>query len=210
MISRFFRGAVPLLILALTGCAAMDHSQCVSSDWHTVGFEDGARGHPMTKIGDYRRACAKYSVAPDFEAYRAGHSEGVELYCREGNGFNVGSRGDVYHAVCPPEYEQRFLAGYHTGRQLYELSSAVESAERRLASKRRALEEARRRLVEMQAAVIDKETSEEERAKLIVEIADSGHQQGRLESEIGALERELGARQEELNQFRASLTAYYD
>ncbi|HEY8507482.1 MAG TPA: hypothetical protein VIL32_03935, partial [Steroidobacteraceae bacterium] len=74
----------------------------------------------------------------------------------------------------------------------------------------RALEEARRRLVEMQAAVVDKATSDEDRAKLVVEIAENGQQQGRLENEIGALERELGARQEELNQFRASLAYFGD
>ena len=91
----------------IAGCSGMSEQACVTADWRTVGFEDGTLGRSVGNIGSYRNACAEHGVAPDLEAYRAGHAEGVQVYCRESNGFAVGHSGATYQGVCPADLEAR-------------------------------------------------------------------------------------------------------
>ncbi len=91
--SLSWRVLLPLTVITVVGCSTMGRLECEVSDWHSVGFEDGAKGASVARIGDYRKACAKHGVSPDLDAYRAGYAQGVETYCRESNGFNVGAAG---------------------------------------------------------------------------------------------------------------------
>src|SRR5690242_1789389 len=77
-------------LLGLAGCAGMSQQACVSADWRTIGFTDGSLGRSVATIGSYRQQCGEHGVAPDLDAYRAGHAEGVQTYCRASNGFEVG------------------------------------------------------------------------------------------------------------------------
>ena len=43
-------------MLALAGCAGMSEQACLTSDWRTVGFEDGSLGRSEATIGNYRKA----------------------------------------------------------------------------------------------------------------------------------------------------------
>ena len=204
-LSLSWRALLPLTVIVLAGCSAMGRSECEVSDWHSVGFEDGARGASVARIGDYRKACAKHGVTPDLEAYRAGYAQGVETYCRAANGFNLGSAGGTYGGMCPAELEGEFLSGYQSGRQLYELNAAVNTVSSQIAGKRHTLREVTEAQSEKEAALLDKDTPDNERVILANDIYQLGRRQGTLESEIAALQRELGARQEELDKFRESL-----
>jgi hypothetical protein len=53
---------VSLSWTAFTGCATLGKEECLNADWFTIGFEDGARGYPASRIGDHREACAKHGV----------------------------------------------------------------------------------------------------------------------------------------------------
>src|SRR6188508_963801 len=88
--------AAAAILLALAGCAGMSEQACLTSDWRTVGFEDGSLGRSEATIGNYRKACAEHGVSPDLAEYRAGHAEGVQTYCRPANGFEVGHSGAAY------------------------------------------------------------------------------------------------------------------
>jgi hypothetical protein len=81
------------VLLALAGCAGMSEQACLTSDWRTVGFEDGSLGRSEATIGSYRKQCAEHGVSPDLDAYRTGHADGVRVYCKPGNGFEVGHSG---------------------------------------------------------------------------------------------------------------------
>lgn len=209
MLTASWRALLPIAALALAGCAAMNRQECEVSDWRSVGFEDRARGTTVARIADYRKACAKHHVAPDLDAYRAGYAEGVETFCREANGFSVGSRGASYEGVCPSELEVQFLGGYRTGRHLYELNASVDEVAGKISSRRHALRENKERLVAKQAALLDKNTPDNERVALAAEIYELGKRQGAIESELAALQRELGARQEERDRFRESVAYHY-
>jgi Protein of unknown function (DUF2799) len=205
MLKLTWRTVLPLAVVALTACSTMSRPECEVSDWHSVGFEDGAKGASVARIGDYRKTCSKYNVSPDLDAYRSGYAQGVETYCREANGFNVGSGGGAYGGICPAELEEDFLTGYRDGRHLYELNAAVNAVSGQISNKRYALHQVKDTLATKEAALLDKITTDSDRVLLAKDIYELGRRQGTLESEIAALERELGARREELGRFRESL-----
>ena len=69
--------AAAAVMFALAGCAGMSEQACLTSDWRTVGFEDGSLGRSEATIGNYRKQCAEHGVAPDLDAIVPGHADGV-------------------------------------------------------------------------------------------------------------------------------------
>jgi hypothetical protein len=114
-----------LLSLLAGGCATLDKSECREADWTIIGLEDGARGRPLSYIGNHRKACAEYGVKPDLALYQRGHANGLQQFCTADNGFSLGRAGRTYNNVCPPALNGRFLAGYETGRVLHALSADI-------------------------------------------------------------------------------------
>jgi hypothetical protein len=194
-----------LVTAVLGGCAAMNKQECLVGDWHTVGFEDGAKGVNVTRIADYRKACAKYSVAPDLDSYRGGYELGLQTYCQESNGFRIGSSGGRYQGVCPAALEQQYLQGYRPGRQLFDMRVAVDRTAGQLAATRNELHENRKLIAEKQAGLMDEGTRAEQRVLLGTDIYKLSKRQAVLEGDIVALQRELAARQDELDRFRSTL-----
>ena len=156
----------------LAGCSGMSEQACLTADWRTVGFEDGTAGRSVGNIGSYRNACAEHGVAPDLEAYRAGHADGVQIYCRESNGFAVGHSGATYQGVCPADLEAAFVAEYNSGRRLHDLESALRSVDSRIASNYRAQEGIKQELTSIAATMIASDTTAEQR------VADGDAQRG--------------------------------
>lgn len=194
-----------LVTFMLGGCAAMNRQECLVGDWHTVGFEDGAKGTNVTRIADYRKACAKYSVAPDLDSYRNGYELGLQTYCQESNGFRVGSSGARYPGVCPTQLEGQYLQGYRPGRQLFELRVGVERANAQLAAGHNAIHENKRRIVEDEAALMQEGTPVDQRVIIGTEIYELSRKEAALEYQIPALENEVAARQDELDRFQSTL-----
>jgi hypothetical protein len=122
-----YRLALCLVAAALvSGCATLNKSECRKADWEMIGLEDGAKGHPLTYIGNHRKACAEYGVKSDLDQYSIGHQAGLTRFCTLDNGFKQGRAGREYNNVCPVELEGQFLAGYDTGRELHELKSEID------------------------------------------------------------------------------------
>lgn len=201
-----FRNVI-LMILGsvLAGCAGMSEQDCLVSDWRTVGFEDGTAGRPASTIGNYRQACSKHGVAPDLASYRAGHAEGVEIYCRPARGYDVGRRGGAYRGVCPAGLEPDFIAAYQSGRHLYELESAVSRIDSRIASNGREQERIRRELAEITATIAGGEATAEERVLLVATAAELGGRHSELSSETEALRDERVVHAAELEEYRQTL-----
>jgi len=191
--------------IILVGCAAMNEQECLVTDWRSVGFEDGVSGRPVNSIANYRQACSRHGVTPDLDKYRAGHSEGAEVYCRPGRGFDVGRRGAVYHGVCPADLESEFLVAYADGRHLYELESALRAVNNEIASNKQSLKHLRQDMVAAAAAIIADGTPAEERVRLLAETAELARREGELGEEIVELEREQAIREQELLSYRETL-----
>jgi hypothetical protein len=199
-------GALAYLI---AGCSGMSEQACLSADWRTVGFEDGTLGRSEAGIGRYRQQCGEHGVAPDLASYRAGHADGVRIYCRESNGFAVGHSGATYQGVCPADLEAAFVAEYNAGRQLHELESALRSVDSRIASNYRAQENITQELTGIAAKMIATDTTPEQRVAMVTRSAELGRRYGELTNEIRDLERDRALAERDLLDYRATLAAAF-
>jgi hypothetical protein len=100
------------LVLLLSGCAALNEQQCRTLSSTTIGEQDGRSGYPTSRFDDNQKACARYQLTLDRDAYLAGRAHGLENYCTPDNGSRVGLRGERYYGVCPREREDAFLLRY--------------------------------------------------------------------------------------------------
>jgi hypothetical protein len=191
----------------LSGCAGMSEQACVSADWRTVGFEDGTLGRSPATIGNYRQACSNHGVTPDLDAYRAGHAEGVEIYCRASHGFEVGHSGATYQGVCPDPLEADFVAEYNAGRHLFELEAALRNVDARIAGNHRTQENIKKELASIAATMVATDTTPEARVKLVTRSAELGRRYGELTTQTQQLERERAVHERDLFDYQQTLAA---
>ena len=123
-------GVAALALMYLQGCATLSEEECLSADWHTIGYEDGARGFSSQRIGQHREACAEHGIAPNFQAYMDGHRAGLRQYCIPVTGFSLGRSGKRYSGICPAELEQAFLIAFEDGRAVHRLYQEIEQLQR--------------------------------------------------------------------------------
>lgn len=116
-------------VLGLGSCSTLSEDQCKGGDWGGIGYSDGRSGYASSRIEDHAKACAKYSISPDFRSYARGRESGLRLYCTPNNGFRVGREGNSYNNVCPPELEQAFLEGYSDGGYVHAAESRLSQAQ---------------------------------------------------------------------------------
>lgn len=176
-----------LSLLGLSGCATMSADECVMSDWHTIGFEDGANGYTADALGNRRKSCAKHGVAPEFEAYQAGREEGLKQYCQPSRGFSLGASGAGYNGVCPGYMEADFVDAYNSGNKLYTLQTSVTQATSQIAAKERELDTASQQMRTAEARLIATDTTVQDRVMVVAELKDLSEHTGELEAEIDQL-----------------------
>jgi len=195
MNSKWIALLFSLATLVLSGCASMNADQCLTSDWQAIGFEDGSRGYPASRLGNHRKACAKHGVTPDFAAYQAGHDEGLDTYCQPSRGFSLGNNGGSYNGVCAAHREGDFIDAYNTGHQLYKLRSQVNFASSQIDSKRQQLADNKELMKDEEIALISPDTTIEDRIRIVADLKDISAANGQLEAEIDQL-IDLRARQQ--------------
>ena len=199
------RASAALVLLALGGCATMDREECLTVDWRTVGYEDGVAGYSGDRIGQHRKACAKYGVTTDLAAYQSGRQEGLREYCVPTNGFRLGAQGGSYSGMCPSDLDPAFTDAFQSGRQLHVLESRLASVNYDLDAKRNSLRNAESDIVSRSARAISNEATTEERAQAVVDVKQLGERVGRLKSEIRQLEEERVHCERDLQDYRATL-----
>ncbi len=192
-------------LLGLGGCATMSADECVTSDWHAIGYEDGARGYTADQLGNRRKACAKHGVTPDFEAYRAGRKKGLRQYCQPSRGFSLGKSGARYNGVCPSRLEPEFLDAYNSGHQLYTLRAKVNSATGQISAKEHELENNKDRIRSAEAQLISSETTIQDRVLLLADLKELSERTGQLEAEIDELIAERAVHEQQLAAYQAVL-----
>ena len=197
-----------LSALAMSGCASMSSDECMATDWSAVGFEDGARGYTTERFSKHRRACAKHGVTADFSAYQNGREQGLVEYCQPGRGYNVGVNGGRYYGVCSVDYEADFLDAYNAGYHLYTLRSNVNRANSSINAKEREVEKVAKTMRSKEAALIDGETTTEERILLLADLKELSERTGKLEVEIRDLYEQRARYQVELDNYQVSVADY--
>lgn len=193
------------LVLFMVGCTGMSEQACVTADWRGIGFEEGVQGRTVGRISTYRQSCSKHGVAPDLDGYRAGHAEGVQVYCTPTNGFDAGRRGGNYQGVCPGDLEPDFLYAYNSGRHLYELESALRGIDNQIAGNKRAQDNIKKDLTNIAATIALDETAVDERVRLVAEAANLGSKFSELETDTEALLEERVVVALELENYQQTL-----
>jgi hypothetical protein len=169
------RTILALALSALAGaCATLDRDQCLRADWYAIGLEDGARGQPLERSGDHRRACAEHGVTPKIEPYLAGRNEGLKSYCTYEKGFSVGRAGQSYSGVCPAGLAGSFTAGFQRGRDIHDLRRRLDTVE----------EQIRKTKAALAAGIPNPKT----RAAEVERLEDLSREAEQLEQRIAALE----------------------
>lgn len=202
------RFALFALALILSGCASMNADQCAMSDWHAVGHEDGSRGYTSDRFSQYRKACAKHGVAPDFQAYQVGRKEGLVEYCQPARGYNLGASGGRYYGVCDVAMEEEFLDAYRAGSQLYTLRSNVNRVNSEISSREAKIQSNLDTMKDKEAALIAEDTAIEDRVLILADLKRLSEERGELEAEIEQLVIERELHEVALSEYESTVAAY--
>ncbi|OGN42276.1 MAG: hypothetical protein A2623_01060 [Caulobacterales bacterium RIFCSPHIGHO2_01_FULL_70_19] len=196
-------------VVALGSCATMSEEQCLAGDWAGQGFNDGAAGYAMSRLGEHAEACGKHGVVPDDAAYRSGWSEGVLRYCTIENGFRVGAEGGGYAGVCPAGVERDFLIAYEDGRAIHLAEQAVSEARSRVDSNGYRLEELDDKIEAKQRELRAEGLTEEERDTIRNRIRELRREREDTEREWRRAQRELDDAEERARDVRWRMESRY-
>lgn len=104
-----------LLLLSLAGCASLSREDCLQTNYHLLGLQDGQRGLLPERVENDAQSCREFGVNIDKQAYQEGYALGLETYCNAANAIKLGRDGEDYLPVCPPEKESDFFNHYLQG-----------------------------------------------------------------------------------------------
>jgi len=153
-----------------------------------IGIEDGAKGHPVSYIGNHRKACAEFGVQPDLARYQLGHQTGLTQFCTARNGFNQGRAGRKYNEVCPAGLREQFVRGYNTGRELELLNSEISHMRHDAQLKETEMTELGERMQNIETVLVSGAISAQDRKTLLEQYKEMQPRMTTLESEIKELE----------------------
>jgi hypothetical protein len=190
----------------LAGCSStrtMGQNGCSAVDWRTIGYEDGVAGRSGTQIGVHRRACAKYGITTDLEAYQLGRAEGLREFCQPNNGYRAGVSGEPYYDVCPADLATRFLAQYQAGHELYVHEQRVRDADAQLKVKRAEITRLEDAVARSGMRAIKDTSTPEQRVQAVLDARQYAERIGRLKADIAQIERDRVRHAQELAAYRA-------
>ena len=194
-------------LAACSSAPTMGQNECSTVDWRMIGYEDGVAGHSGAQIGVHRRACAKYGVTPDLEAYRLGRAEGLREFCQPHNGYRAGVSGAPYYDVCPTDLAARFLAQYQAGHELYVHEQRVRDADAQLNAKRAEIARLEEALARSGLRAIKDTGTLEQRAQAVLDARQYAERMGRLKADVAQLERDRMLYAQELAAYRATVAS---
>ncbi len=188
------------LATSLAGCATgLSKQECQVADWHTIGFEDGAKGRPEAQLGKHRKACAEHGIALQLSEYREGWHTGVKSYCQPANGYNLGRKGKAYGGVCPGTLEPGFLGAYGDGRSLYMLEQDVHRLSRTLTRKRNRLKSIDTEARDAGLELVAKGIPTERRVVLLDNIRKLAEERAETKTQIPTIQAELESKRQQLS-----------
>ena len=163
-------------IYLLSGCATLSKQECMIGDWQAIGYNDGVAGYHSDRLASHTKACAKASVAPDYQAWARGRQLGLQQYCTVNNAYNVGRRGNRLNNVCPIASATALRQANQSGLNYYTLDSQV-------AKDKQLLIEYQREFEQLEGgAMLDFANEKEARARLLTLSDDIRNTKRRLKT----------------------------
>ncbi|MBN2752456.1 MAG: DUF2799 domain-containing protein [Rhodospirillaceae bacterium] len=186
----------------------MNKNECLTADWRTIGFHDGADGQTASTIDSHRQACAEYGVVPNLDRYLNGRNDGLKEYCRPARGYQEGLAGHTYGGVCPSKLEKAFVAAHKTGFRIHEMESDIRNQERTLRDKERHLKDAHKALAEAQSTIIAS-NDPKARARALADLQTRTGEKKALERDIENLKRRIDRLKQQLDQNHSGADTRY-
>ena len=177
-----------LTALLATGCATMKKEECLTADWYQIGYEDGAKGRQASRIGEHRKACSKYDITPDLQAYLSGRNQGLRLYCTPRNAYQLGLRGKSYRGQCPVDLNGHFIEAFNKGRDVYHFKRDLKSEQRKLETLEQQLAQVEEEITEKEQALTKECTDQTQCRRILGDIRTLDNEKNRLLYDISANE----------------------
>ena len=176
-----------LAALLLASCATLNKEECMNANWRTIGYEDGTKGYPASRIGEHRKACAEYNIRPDLNAYTEGRKKGLRQFCTPTMGYRKGSQGYNYTGVCRGYNEPAFLEAYNYGRQVYKEQQRLNNLRSKYSRQLRYIDDLQRSLHEKEELMVSGRLSKAKALILLNETRDMAEEVGRAKSYLNEL-----------------------
>ena len=122
--------ALPLL----ASCASLSEEECLTGDWRSIGFADGAAGRTADYIERHREACAPSGIAPDLDAWLAGRAQGLQQYCTPQNAYSVGRSGRSLSPVCSGPGVTELNRAHQRGLRYHRVGQEIRDTEGEIAA----------------------------------------------------------------------------
>lgn len=132
-----------LAVCTLTACSSLSKAQCLSGNWHAIGYNDGVAGRYPSRISEHQQACAKTGVIPNFPAWESGRQQGLAHYCTEANARRLGESGSSFNAVCPANKINRLQSIHDKAYRHYQRQEEIRRDEQTLSRYRHELDQLR-------------------------------------------------------------------
>ncbi len=175
---------ISLISVLLASCATLNKDECRTADWKLIGFVDGSKGYPASRIGQHRSACAEYGISPNLDLYSKGRVEGLHQYCVPNTAYKLGRAGSSYSGICSGYNEADFIVAYKAGRHLYTEKLKLNKMKKNLDHKQDELTVIENKIHEKEQQIINGKLTKVQIILLLVDTKELAVQQGVLLEEI--------------------------
>lgn len=169
----------------------MDKDECLVADWQAIGYEDGAKGYPLSHLGKHRKACSEYGITPDMERYEQGRLAGLQEYCIPSNGYALGKSGKKLNRVCKAPLAKDFEQAWSDGAEVHNAKSQLQNSERMLKRQQKKLDALNSQIEDAEAELVSDGISSKQRKAILAEIKDLNAELEETEHELSALENQV-------------------
>lgn len=188
--------------LVMVGCSSMSKEQCISADWRSYGYQDGATGKETTNFQRYSRTCGDYGIETDFQAYLEGHKQGLTVFCTEPKGEEYGAKGYRYSGICKSYDESAFLKGYQSGQKVYHLNAQIRQESNELRRLERLYTQKQQQISDNEEEIIADQTTPDRRRLLLQQNEELKQELEQIDRSLHASQRRLEALQRKLQKLK--------
>jgi len=179
--------ALSVVALAFTACSTMNKSECLTANWKTIGYGDGANGYKSSRISQHRSACAEHGIAPDLNAYNAGRTQGLTQYCIPSRGYYKGLSGSHYNGVCTNHNEAAYLDAFNYGTAVYKEVRILDNMKREYSSEEHRIQQMERSIKHKEHQMISGKLSKLKAYKLLQETKEMSEEIGKAKINLSNL-----------------------
>lgn len=181
----------------------MGKDECLVADWRAIGYEDGAKGHALSHLGNHRKACSEYGITPDMNRYEQGRLAGLEEYCIPSKGYALGKSGIKLNRVCKAPLARKFEQAWSDGLKVHKAESQLRNSERKLKQQQVIHDDLNSQIEDAEAELIRDGISRKKRKALLAEIKDLNAELADAEYELSVLEDQVQDDRDDLERVEA-------